>query len=150
MKNGFVQIEGSRRFLGGALPGNKQGMKGGAVLVKGNVGARAGDHMRRGQILIEGNAGDYCGSRMLAGTIAVMGKTGRYPAMPCAAEPYYCGISPKYQRPSMIAAPILWHFCPCCLRPSNHSTPVLQTKILPFNESDDLAAIWPKQVEVKF
>jgi formylmethanofuran dehydrogenase subunit C len=48
------------------------------VLVKGNVGARAGDHMRRGQILIEGNAGDYCGSRMLAGTIAVMGNTGRY------------------------------------------------------------------------
>jgi len=48
------------------------------VLVKGNVGERAGDHMRRGTILIEGNAGDYCGSRMTAGTIAVMGQTGRY------------------------------------------------------------------------
>jgi hypothetical protein len=47
-------------------------MKGGTVLVKGNVGQRAGDHMRRGIMLIEGNAGDYCGSRMVAGTIAVM------------------------------------------------------------------------------
>jgi formylmethanofuran dehydrogenase subunit C len=79
MKNGLLQIDGNAGdFLGGALPGNKQGMKGGTVLVKGNVGQRAGDHMRRGQILIEGNAGDYCGSRMLAGTIAVMGNTGRY------------------------------------------------------------------------
>jgi formylmethanofuran dehydrogenase subunit C len=53
-------------------------MKGGTVLVKGNVGQRAGDHMRRGIMLIEGNAGDYCGSRMVAGTIAVMGSTGRF------------------------------------------------------------------------
>lgn len=79
MKNGLIQIEGDAGdFLGGALPGNRQGMKGGTVLVKGNVGQRAGDHMRRGQILIEGNAGDYCGSRMVAGTIAVMGTVGRY------------------------------------------------------------------------
>ena len=48
------------------------------ILIKGNVGERVGDHMRRGNILIEGNAGDYCGSRMTAGTIAVMGQTGRY------------------------------------------------------------------------
>ncbi|OAI14801.1 formylmethanofuran dehydrogenase subunit C [Methylomonas koyamae] len=79
MKNGLIQIEGDAGdFLGGALPGNKQGMKGGTILVKGNVGQRAGDHMRRGQILVEGNAGDYCGSRMVAGTIAVMGQVGRY------------------------------------------------------------------------
>ncbi|MDD2760121.1 MAG: formylmethanofuran dehydrogenase subunit C [Methylomonas sp.] len=79
MKNGLLQIDGnSGDFLGGALPGNRQGMKGGTVLVKGDVGQRAGDHMRRGQILIEGNVGDYCGSRMVAGTIAVMGSTGRY------------------------------------------------------------------------
>jgi formylmethanofuran dehydrogenase subunit C len=79
MKNGLIEIHGNvGDFLGGALPGNKQGMKGGTVLVKGNAGQRVGDHMRRGQILIEGNAGDYCGSRMLAGTIAVMGTTGRY------------------------------------------------------------------------
>lgn len=79
MKNGLLQIDGNAGdFLGGALPGNKQGMKGGTVLVKGNVGQRCGDHLRRGQILVEGNAGDYCGSRMVAGTIAVMGSVGRY------------------------------------------------------------------------
>ncbi|MGZ8159648.1 MAG: formylmethanofuran dehydrogenase subunit C [Methylobacter sp.] len=79
MKKGFLTINGNAGdFLGAALPGNKMGMKGGTILVKGNVGERAGDHMRRGNILIEGNAGDYCGSRMTAGTIAVMGQTGRY------------------------------------------------------------------------
>jgi formylmethanofuran dehydrogenase subunit C len=79
MKNGFLEIAGDAGdFLGAALPGNKMGMKGGTILVKGNVGERAGDHMRRGNILIEGSAGDYCGSRMTAGTIAVMGQTGRY------------------------------------------------------------------------
>ncbi len=79
MKNGLLTINGNAGdFLGAALPGNKQGMKGGTILVKGNVGERAGDHMRRGNILIEGDAGDYCGARMIAGTIAVMGRTGRY------------------------------------------------------------------------
>jgi formylmethanofuran dehydrogenase subunit C len=79
MKKGFLTINGNAGdFLGAALPGNKMGMKGGTILVKGNVGERAGDHMRRGNILVEGNAGDYCGSRMTAGTIAVMGQTGRY------------------------------------------------------------------------
>lgn len=79
MKKGLITILGNAGdFLGAALPGNKMGMKGGTVLVKGNVGERAGDHMRRGNILIEGNAGDYCGSRMSAGTIAVLGQTGKY------------------------------------------------------------------------
>jgi formylmethanofuran dehydrogenase subunit C len=79
MKKGYLEIAGNAGdFLGAAQPGNKMGMKGGTILVKGNVGERAGDHMRRGNILIEGNAGDYCGSRMTAGTIAVMGETGRY------------------------------------------------------------------------
>jgi formylmethanofuran dehydrogenase subunit C len=79
MKKGFLTINGNAGdFLGAALPGNKMGMKGGTILVKGNVGERAGDHMRRGNILIEGDVGDYCGARMTAGTIAVMGKTGGY------------------------------------------------------------------------
>jgi formylmethanofuran dehydrogenase subunit C len=79
MKQGLLTINGNTGdFLGGALIGNKQGMKGGIVLVKGCAGERVGDHMRRGMILIEGNVGDYCGSRMTAGTIAVMGKTGKF------------------------------------------------------------------------
>lgn len=80
MQGGLLLIEEhAGDLLGGALPGNKQGMKGGTVIVKGNAADRAGDHMRRGNILIEGDAGDYCGSRMIAGTIAVMGQVGKHP-----------------------------------------------------------------------
>ena len=80
MKNGEVLIRGNAGdFLGAALPGNKKGMSGGVVIVKGNAGSRAGDHLRRGSILIEGDAGDYLGSRMTAGTIAVLGRVGDYP-----------------------------------------------------------------------
>jgi formylmethanofuran dehydrogenase subunit C len=79
MRNGTVVIQGNAGdFLGACLPGNKKGMMGGVVIVKGNTGSRTGDHMRRGAILIEGNAGDYLGSRMTAGTIAVLGSTGRH------------------------------------------------------------------------
>lgn len=80
MSNGEILIRGNAGdFLGAALPGNKKGMAGGVVIVKGNVGSRAGDHMRRGSLLIEGDAGDYLGSRMTAGTIAVLGKVGDHP-----------------------------------------------------------------------
>ena len=79
MKKGEILIKGSAGdFLGAALPGNKKGMSGGIVIVKGPVGDRTGDHMRRGVILIEGNAGSYLGSRMTAGTIAVLGTVGDY------------------------------------------------------------------------
>lgn len=96
MRNGFIEVTGSAGhwtasgqhngvivvnrncgdFSGAALPGDRQGMRGGTLLVRGNSGDRAGDHLRRGYILIEGNAGAYCGSRMVAGTIAVLGKAG--------------------------------------------------------------------------
>jgi formylmethanofuran dehydrogenase subunit C len=79
MTNGFIHIHGNAGdFLGGAIAGNKQGMKGGTVIVIGNAGDRVGDQMRRGLLLIEGNAGDYCGSRMIAGTIGVLGSLGQY------------------------------------------------------------------------
>lgn len=79
MKGGLIKInDNAGDFLGAALPGDKKGMGGGTVIVRGDAGERVGDHMRRGVILIEGNAGAYCGSRMTAGTIAVMGETGAH------------------------------------------------------------------------
>ena len=39
------------------------GMSGGRVIVRGSVGARAGDRLRRGIIIVEGDAGDDLGSR---------------------------------------------------------------------------------------
>jgi formylmethanofuran dehydrogenase subunit C len=80
MRGGLLRINGhSGDFLAAARPGHKVGMTGGTVIVTGNVGARAGDRMRRGTLLIEGDCGAYLGSRMLAGTIAVLGKADIYP-----------------------------------------------------------------------
>ncbi|HMV34232.1 MAG TPA: formylmethanofuran dehydrogenase subunit C, partial [Gemmatimonadales bacterium] len=109
MKGGEIHIAGDAGdFLGGAIPGDHQGMSGGLVLVTGNAGARAGDRMRRGVMLINGGAGDYLASRMVAGTIAVAGAVGRgagtgmrrgtllLPALPAALPPTFndCGVFP--------------------------------------------------------
>ena len=77
MRGGTIAIKGDAGdFLGGGLPGERRGMVGGTVIVTGNVGARAGDQMRRGMILVAGNAGGYLASRMSGGTIVVMGEAG--------------------------------------------------------------------------
>ena len=79
MRAGDLAIEGNAGdFLGGALTGERQGMRGGRISVQGDSGDRAGDLMRRGTILIGGNTGDYCASRMVAGTIIAIGQCGRH------------------------------------------------------------------------
>ena len=79
LSGGLIHIHGNvGDFLAAAIAGDKQGMKGGTVIVTGNAGERVGDQMRRGLLLIEGNAGSYCASRMLAGTIGVLGTVGEY------------------------------------------------------------------------
>lgn len=79
MRGGLLTISANAGdFLGAGNEGSRKGLLGGTVIVKGNVGDRVGDQMRRGLILIEGNTGDFCGSRMIAGTIGVFGKTGAY------------------------------------------------------------------------
>ena len=76
----MINIRGNAAdFVGSALPGDKQGMRGGTIVICGNAGDRVGDHLRRGIILIGGNAGAFCGSRMLAGTIIVSGRVGESP-----------------------------------------------------------------------
>lgn len=81
MTNGFITVHGDvGDFLGAAIIGERKGMRGGTVIVKGNAGDRLGDQMRRGLILVEGNVGNYCASRMIAGTIGVLGSIGNYSA----------------------------------------------------------------------
>ena len=46
------------------------------VIIDGNLGARAGDKMRRGLILVRGKTGDVAGSRMVGGTIVAEGGFG--------------------------------------------------------------------------
>ena len=80
MEGGRIDIHGNAGdFLGGAMPGEMQGLVNGVIIVRGDAGARAGDRMRRGLIVIEGRAGDYAGSRMIAGTLAAVGGAGNLP-----------------------------------------------------------------------
>jgi formylmethanofuran dehydrogenase subunit C len=60
-------------FLAAPLAGELGGMSGGRVIVRGNVGDRAGDRLRRGMIVIEGDAGEDLGSRVIAGSIVALG-----------------------------------------------------------------------------
>jgi len=67
-------------FLAAPLAGELTGMSGGKVIVRGSVGVRCGDRLRRGIIIVEGDAGEDLGSRLIAGTIfalhAVEGRVG--------------------------------------------------------------------------
>ncbi|MEK4033797.1 formylmethanofuran dehydrogenase subunit C [Methylocystis sp. IM3] len=71
-----IEIRGDAgEMLAAPLAGELAGMSGGRVVVRGKVGARAGDRLRRGILIIEGDAGDDLGSRFIAGTIIALGKT---------------------------------------------------------------------------
>jgi len=79
MQAGTLRITGNvADYAGGALIGNRRGMRGGMLMIHGHAGDRLGEHMRRGTILVDGDVGEYCAANMLAGTIAVAGKVGRY------------------------------------------------------------------------
>jgi formylmethanofuran dehydrogenase subunit C len=80
MTGGVVDIAASAGDrLGGPLAGETAGMRGGVIVVRGDVGERAGDRMRRGTIIVEGGAGPYAGSRMLAGTLIIRRRAGSFP-----------------------------------------------------------------------
>jgi len=79
MQSGLIRIHGNvGDFAGGALIGNRRGMRGGMLIINGNAEDRLGDQMRRGTILVDGNVGDYCAANMVAGTIGIAGKIGAY------------------------------------------------------------------------
>jgi formylmethanofuran dehydrogenase subunit C len=80
MAGGIMEITGAAgERLGGPLAGETLGMRGGIVVVRGDVGERAGDRMRRGTVLVEGAAASYAGCRMIAGTLMVRRKSGALP-----------------------------------------------------------------------
>jgi formylmethanofuran dehydrogenase subunit C len=80
LRDGHIEIAGAAGdYLGGPLAGETVGMRGGVVVVRGNVGERAGDRLRRGTIIVEGGAGAYAGSRMIAGTLVLRRRAGRLP-----------------------------------------------------------------------
>jgi formylmethanofuran dehydrogenase subunit C len=80
MSGGKLEIKGNAGdLLAAPLDGEMEGMTGGLLVVRGSVGERAGDRLRRGTIVIEGAAGRLAGSRMIAGTLVVVGETGALP-----------------------------------------------------------------------
>jgi formylmethanofuran dehydrogenase subunit C len=80
MRQGYLEITGAAGDrLGGPLAGETAGMRGGVVVVRGDVGERAGDRLRRGTIIVEGRAGAHAGSRMIAGTLVLRRGAGRLP-----------------------------------------------------------------------
>ena len=82
LQGGVLEIDGDAGdFLGGPLAGERTGMRGGVVLVRGRAGMQAGDRLRRGLILIEGDAGEHAGSAMVAGTLVVCGTAGALPGI---------------------------------------------------------------------
>jgi len=80
MHDGSIEIGGAAGDrVGGPLPGETSGMRGGIVVVRGDAGARAGDRLRRGTIIVEGKTGAQAGSRMIAGTLILRGHAGALP-----------------------------------------------------------------------
>jgi formylmethanofuran dehydrogenase subunit C len=80
MSGGVIEIGGrASERLGGPLPGETIGMKGGIAVVRGDAGERTGDRMRGGLILVENRAGPYSGSRMIAGTLIVRKRAAAFP-----------------------------------------------------------------------
>jgi formylmethanofuran dehydrogenase subunit C len=52
------------------------GMKGGGIVIEGNVGMHLGATMEGGEIVVEGNASDWLGAEMRGGLIRVKGDAG--------------------------------------------------------------------------
>lgn len=70
LTGGTVHVKGSSGdALGALLPGDRYGIAGGVVIVDGDIGARAGEKMRRGTIIVRGTVGPQAAARMLGGTI---------------------------------------------------------------------------------
>jgi formylmethanofuran dehydrogenase subunit C len=82
LRGGRVEILGDAGdFLAGPLSGERTGMRGGIVLVRGEAGPRAADRLRRGLVIVEGDAGEHAGSGMVAGTLVVCGAVGPLPGI---------------------------------------------------------------------
>lgn len=67
--------------LGGVVTGDRFGLLGSTVVIEGNIGARAGDKMRRGIVVVKGKTGPGTGTRMIGGTIWAEGGFGAEPGL---------------------------------------------------------------------
>jgi len=71
--------EETRIVIEGSVPKTKrigEGMRGGEIVVKGDVDMYVGAGMRGGRILVEGSAGSFAGLRMRGGELVIKGDAG--------------------------------------------------------------------------
>jgi formylmethanofuran dehydrogenase subunit C len=72
LKKGTIEIHGNAGdYLASPYRGSSTGMKGGLIIVDGNVGSDSGCYLHGGLIVIKGNAGPFLGFHMSDGTIQV-------------------------------------------------------------------------------
>jgi formylmethanofuran dehydrogenase subunit C len=82
MTGGEVLVEGNAGDNpAAALPGDDLGVRGGLIVINGDVGCLAGARMRRGLLGIGGSCGEAAAFEMRAGTVIVAGRVGRRPGM---------------------------------------------------------------------
>ncbi len=79
MAGGLVRVAGhAGDNVGGGLPGSEHGLRGGLVIVTGDVGCLAGARMRRGLVAVGGACGAAAGFEMRSGLIVVGGRAGHH------------------------------------------------------------------------
>lgn len=79
MYNGTIIIKSNaKNFVCSNLPGERSGMSGGVVIIRGNVGDYLGFRMKKGMIFVNGITGKFCGNNMIAGTIIAKKGVGDY------------------------------------------------------------------------
>ncbi|MGH1418119.1 MAG: formylmethanofuran dehydrogenase subunit C [Hyphomicrobiaceae bacterium] len=82
LAGGLVKVAGNvGNRLAAPRRGERFGMTGGAIVVTGTIGERAGDRMRRGTIVSHQSIGSFAASRMMGGTIWAESGFGAYPGI---------------------------------------------------------------------
>ena len=72
MKKGLIEIHGDASdYLASPYRGSSEGMRGGKIVVDGNVGSDSGCYLRGGVIIIKGNSGPFLGFHTGKGAIYV-------------------------------------------------------------------------------
>ena len=77
MKKGLIEIHGNASdYLASPYRGSTNGMRGGKIIVDGNVGSDSGCYLRGGTIIVKGNAGPFLGFHVSKGVIYVQKNAG--------------------------------------------------------------------------
>jgi formylmethanofuran dehydrogenase subunit C len=72
MKKGLIEIHGDAGdYLASPYRGSSEGMRGGKIVVDGNVGSDSGCYLRGGVIIVKGNSGPFLGFHISKGAIYV-------------------------------------------------------------------------------